>query len=47
VLLTPKNSVRIPWTPALLAYFDGLFRLARHLNTYNLYIRDKIGPVGG
>jgi len=40
VLLTPKSSVRIPWNPALLAYFHGHFRLARHLSTYDLYVRD-------
>jgi len=32
--------VRIPWNPALLAYFHGHFRLARHLSTYDLYVRD-------
>ena len=42
VLLTPKASVRIPWNPALLAYFHSHFRLVRHLNTYNLYARDGI-----
>ena len=42
VLLTPKSSVRIPWNPALLAYFDSHFRLARRGNTYNLYVRDGI-----
>jgi hypothetical protein len=42
VLLTPKSSVRIPWNPALLAYFHSHFRLARHMNTYNLYVRDGI-----
>ena len=39
VLLTPKSSVRIPWNPALLAYFHSHFRLARHMNTYTLYVR--------
>jgi hypothetical protein len=47
VLLTPKNSVRIPWNPALLGYFHSHFRLVRHLNTYNLYARDRTRPVGG
>jgi hypothetical protein len=42
VLLTPKSYVRIPWNPALLAYFHSHFRLARHMNTYNLYVRDGI-----
>jgi len=42
VLLTPKASLRIPWNPALLAYFHSHFRLVRHLNTYNLYARDGI-----
>jgi hypothetical protein len=40
VLLTPKSSVRIPWNPALLAYFDSHFRLARRMFTYTLYVRD-------
>jgi hypothetical protein len=40
VLLTPKSSVRIPWNPALLAYFDSHFRLARSMFTYTLYVRD-------
>ena len=39
VLLTPKSSVRIPWNPTLLAYFHSHFRLARHMNTYTLYVR--------
>ncbi len=42
VLLTPKASLRIPWNPALLAYFHSHFRLVRHMNTYNLYARDGI-----
>ena len=42
VLLTPKNYVRIPWNPALLAYFHSHFRLARRMNAYNLYFRDGI-----
>jgi hypothetical protein len=42
VLLTPKSNLRIPWNPALLAYFHSHFRLARHMNTYNLYVRDGI-----
>jgi dolichyl-phosphate-mannose-protein mannosyltransferase len=42
VLLTPKSSVRIPWNPALLAYFHSHFRLARHSNTYTLYVRDGL-----
>ena len=44
VLLSPKSSVRIPWNPALLAYFQSHFRLARHMNTYTLYVRDGIRP---
>ncbi len=44
VLLTPKSSVRIPWNPALLAYFHSHFRLARHMNTYTLYVRDGTKP---
>ena len=44
VLLTPKAPVRIPWNPALLAYFRSHFRLARHMNSYNLYARDATGP---
>jgi Dolichyl-phosphate-mannose-protein mannosyltransferase len=40
VLLTPKSSVRIPWNPALLAYFESHFRLARQLSTSTLYVRD-------
>jgi hypothetical protein len=40
VLLTPISSVRIPWNPALLAYFHSHFRMARHVNTYTLYVRD-------
>jgi Glycosyltransferase family 87 len=44
VLLTPKSSVRIPWNPALLAYFHSHFRLARHMNTYSLYVRDGARP---
>src|SRR6266704_1526764 len=43
VLLTPKAGVRIPWNPALLAYFHSHFRLARHMNNYNLYARHGIG----
>jgi hypothetical protein len=44
VLLTPKSSVRIPWNPALLAYFHSHFRVARHMNTYTLYRRDGLRP---
>jgi alpha-1,2-mannosyltransferase len=44
VLLTPKSSVRIPWNPALLAYFHSHFHLVRHVNTYTLYARDGSGP---
>ncbi len=44
VLLTPKSSVRIPWNPALLAYFHSHFRLARHMNTYTLYVRHGLRP---
>jgi hypothetical protein len=39
VLLTSKSSVRIPWNPALLAYFHSNFRLAGHLNNSTLYVR--------
>lgn len=39
VLLTQKSSVRIPWNPALQAYFRSNFRLARHMNGYTLYVR--------
>jgi hypothetical protein len=39
VLLTSKSSVRIPWNPALLAYFHGNFRLAGHANNSTLYVR--------
>jgi alpha-1,2-mannosyltransferase len=46
VLLTPKNSVRIPWNPALRAYFRSHFRLVRHLNTYDLYARDLTRSAG-
>jgi hypothetical protein len=45
VLLTPKSSVRIPWNPALLAYFHSHFHLARHMNTYTLYVRDGTRPA--
>ncbi len=44
VLLTPKAYVRIPWNPALLAYFHGHFHLARQVNTYTLYKRDGSRP---
>jgi Dolichyl-phosphate-mannose-protein mannosyltransferase len=44
VLLTPKAGLRIPWTPALRGYFQGHFRLVRHMNTYSLYARDGILP---
>jgi glycosyl transferase family 87 len=47
VLLTPKSGLRIPWNPALHAYFHSHFRLVRHMNTYNLYARAGIRPVGG
>ena len=47
VLLTPKSSVRIPWNPALLAYFHSHFRLVRHMNTYTLYVRDGTRPGPG
>ena len=40
VLLTSKSTVRIPWNPALLAYFRSHFRLVRQLNTSTLYRRD-------
>jgi hypothetical protein len=46
VLLTPKSELRIPWNPALLAYFHSHFRLARHMNTYTLYRRSGSNPVG-
>jgi hypothetical protein len=39
VLLSPKAGLRIPWNPALLAYFHSHFRLVRHSNTYTLYVR--------
>jgi hypothetical protein len=42
VLLTPKSSVRIPWNPTVLAYFHSHFRLARHMNSGTLYVRN--GP---
>jgi Dolichyl-phosphate-mannose-protein mannosyltransferase len=45
VLLTPKNSLRIPWNNAALrAYFHSHFRLVRHMNTYSLYARDGLQP---
>jgi hypothetical protein len=44
VLLSPKNTVRIPWNPALRAYFQGHFRLARHMSTYTLYVRNGPKP---
>jgi len=44
-LLTSKNRVRIPWNPVLRSYFDGHFDLVRHLDTYNLYVRDGTGPL--
>jgi dolichyl-phosphate-mannose-protein mannosyltransferase len=47
VLLTPKSGLRIPWNPALRAYFRSHFRLARHMNTYSLYRRAEIRPGGG
>jgi hypothetical protein len=43
VLLTPKAGLRIPWNASLLAYFHSHFRLIRHLNTYNLYARERTG----
>jgi hypothetical protein len=39
VLLTSKSSVRIPWNPALMAYFHGNFRPAKHMNNATLYVR--------
>ena len=45
VLLTSKSSVRIPWNPALVAYFHSHFRLARHTNNYIVYVRDGLGPT--
>jgi len=39
VLLTSKSPVRIPWNPALMAYFRSNFRLARHLDNSTLYVR--------
>ena len=42
VLLTPKSSVRIPWNPALLAYFHSNFRPVRHMNNSTLYVRDGL-----
>jgi Glycosyltransferase family 87 len=47
VLLTPKNSLRIPWNRALRAYFRSRFRLVRHLNTYDLYAREGTGHAAG
>ena len=44
VLLTPKSSVRIPWNPALLAYFHSHFRLAGHPNNSTLYVRKGPRP---
>jgi hypothetical protein len=44
VLLTAKSGVRIPWNPALLAYFHSHFRLVRHMNTYSLYARRRLPP---
>jgi len=44
VLLTPKSYVRIPWNPALLAYFHSHFHLVRQMNTYTLYERDGPRP---
>jgi hypothetical protein len=41
VLLTSKNSLRVPWNPALLRYFDSHFRRVRHLPSYSLYARDR------
>jgi hypothetical protein len=38
VLLSPKSSVRVPWNPALLAYFHSRFKLVRH-TAYDLYRR--------
>ena len=43
VLLTAKSSVRIPWNPALQAYFHSNFRPARHGNNYTLYVRHGRG----
>ncbi len=45
VLLTTKSPVRIPWNPALLAYFHNHFRLVRQLNTSTLYRRDGARPA--
>jgi hypothetical protein len=44
VLLTAKAGVRIPWNPALVAYFHSHFRLVRHVNTYSLYARRRLPP---
>jgi alpha-1,2-mannosyltransferase len=44
VLLSPKSALRIPWNPGLQAYFHSHFRLARHMNTYTLYVRDRSRP---
>jgi hypothetical protein len=45
VLLTPKSNLRIPWSPALLAYFHAHFRLVRHTSIYDLYARHGIRPA--
>jgi hypothetical protein len=44
VLFSPKSAVRIPWNPALLAYFHSHFHLVRQMNTYTLYERDGPRP---
>ncbi|HEV2374251.1 MAG TPA: hypothetical protein VGS19_19095 [Streptosporangiaceae bacterium] len=38
VLLSPKNSLRVPWSPALSRYFHATFRLV-HTGSYKVYAR--------
>jgi Glycosyltransferase family 87 len=39
VLLSPKNAIRIPWSPRLLHYFHTNFRLVKRGFAYTLYQR--------
>jgi hypothetical protein len=47
VLLSPKNSLRIPWTPALTSYFHQNFRRVLHGYAYTLYQRRPPGSGSG
>jgi hypothetical protein len=39
VVLSPMNSHRIAWTPALMGYFQQNFRQVQHGYGYTLYKR--------